>query len=132
MDLVTQFHIGASPGPSDSRPPLGLTLTWLLWSPRGYHLDRVTLVPLWASPGAGDSGAQLGLNRTWSIYSSLRPRLDLVTLFPPGINGTCLLSSPPGPHLDMITLLHTLASTGPDDSGPVSYTHLTLPTILLV
>ena len=26
--LVSQFHIGASPGPSDSRPPLGLTLTW--------------------------------------------------------------------------------------------------------
>ena len=27
-DLVFQFHIGASPGPSDSRPALGLTLTW--------------------------------------------------------------------------------------------------------
>ena len=27
-DLVSQFHIGASPGPSDSRNPLGLTLTW--------------------------------------------------------------------------------------------------------
>ena len=27
-DLVSQFHIGDSPGPSDSRPPLGLTLTW--------------------------------------------------------------------------------------------------------
>ena len=27
-DLVSQFHIGASPGPSDSRPPLVLTLTW--------------------------------------------------------------------------------------------------------
>ena len=26
-DLVSQFHIGASPGPSDSRPRLGLTLT---------------------------------------------------------------------------------------------------------
>ena len=26
-DLVSQFHIGASPGPSESRPPLGLTLT---------------------------------------------------------------------------------------------------------
>ena len=27
-DLVFQFPIGASPGPSDSRPTLGLTLTW--------------------------------------------------------------------------------------------------------
>ena len=27
-ELVTQFHIGASSGPRDSRPPLGLTLTW--------------------------------------------------------------------------------------------------------
>ena len=27
-DLVSQFHIGASPGPSDSRPALGLSLTW--------------------------------------------------------------------------------------------------------
>lgn len=27
-DLVSQFHRGASPGPSDSRPTLGLTLTW--------------------------------------------------------------------------------------------------------
>ena len=27
-DLVSQFHSAASPGPSDSRPPLGLTLTW--------------------------------------------------------------------------------------------------------
>ena len=26
--LVSQVHIGVSPGPSDSRPPLGLTLTW--------------------------------------------------------------------------------------------------------
>ena len=26
-DLVSQFHIGASSGPSDSRPTLGLTLT---------------------------------------------------------------------------------------------------------
>ena len=26
-DLGSQVHIGASPGPSDSRPPLGLTLT---------------------------------------------------------------------------------------------------------
>ena len=26
-DLLSQFQIGASPGPSDSRPPLGLTLT---------------------------------------------------------------------------------------------------------
>ena len=34
-DLVSQFHIGASPGPSDSRPPLGLTLT----CDTGPHLD---------------------------------------------------------------------------------------------
>ena len=27
-DLVSQFHIGVSPGPSDSRPPLDLTLMW--------------------------------------------------------------------------------------------------------
>ena len=27
-DLVSQFHIGASPGPSDSRSPVGLTLKW--------------------------------------------------------------------------------------------------------
>ena len=27
-DLVSQFHIGASSGPRDSGPPLGLTLTW--------------------------------------------------------------------------------------------------------
>ena len=27
-DLVSQFHIGASPGPSDSCTPLGLTLKW--------------------------------------------------------------------------------------------------------
>ena len=28
LDLVSQFHIGASPGSSDSHLPLGLTLTW--------------------------------------------------------------------------------------------------------
>ena len=27
-DQGSQFHIGVSSGPSDSRPPLGLTLTW--------------------------------------------------------------------------------------------------------
>ena len=27
-DLVSQVHIGASPGPSDSLPTLGLTLKW--------------------------------------------------------------------------------------------------------
>ena len=33
--------------------PLGLSLTWTLWSPSGYHQNRVTLFPLWDSPSAG-------------------------------------------------------------------------------
>ena len=63
-DLVSQFHIGASPGPSDSRP-LGPHRDVVTLVTPGYHQNRVTLVPLWDSPGAGDTGPQLGLNRTW-------------------------------------------------------------------
>ena len=51
-DRVSQFHIGTSPGPSDSRPPLGLTLTGDL----GPHLYLVTLACSLASHGPGNSG----------------------------------------------------------------------------
>ena len=74
-------------------------------------MDLVNLVPIWASPSPGDFVPHLDLIAVDSLS-------DLVTLFPTGINGTWLLCSPPVPHLDMITLLRTLASTGPDDSGP--------------
>ena len=66
-DLVSQFHIGDSPGPSDSRPPLGLNL-------------MVTLVPTWISPEPGDSGPPLGHTRSWGHWSSARPQQDLVNL----------------------------------------------------
>ena len=60
-DLVSQFHIGASPGPSDSVPHLGLHGprdsgphpgifgTWILYSTPGPHFDQGPLVPFWAS-----------------------------------------------------------------------------------
>ena len=37
---------------------------------------------------------------------------------------------PPGTHLDLITLLHTLASPGPDDSGPHLGLNLDLVTVV--
>ena len=83
MVTGSQFHIGASPGPSDSHPTLGLTLMWRLWSPPEYHQNRVTLVPLWDSPGAGalvlnwastgpgESTPHLGLGWTLLLFSHL-------------------------------------------------------------
>ena len=72
--------------------------------PPGYHQNWVTLVPLWDSPGAVDTGST-GPQQELVNLPLLRPRLVLVTLFPPSIFGTWLLCSPPGPHMDMITLL---------------------------
>ena len=53
------------------------------------------MLPTWASSGPGDSGPYLGIIGTW------------------------FLSWPAGwPHLDLVTLVLTLASSVPGDSGP--------------
>ena len=88
-------------------------------------------------------GLQFGISWTWGVGLSPVPLPCLVTQVPmwallgPGESGPYLflsqirgLWSPPGTHLDLITLLHTLASPGPDDSGPHLGLNLDLVTVV--
>ena len=95
-DLVSQFHIGASPGPSE-------------YAPSGPHLDLVTLFPTWTSSGHGSTAWPLG----W-------PHLDLVTLVPTWASSGHISSAWPAgwPHLDLVSVLATWASIIPGDKGP--------------
>ena len=60
----------------------------------GLTWNNTTLIHIWASPGPGDSGPYLGIIGTW------------------------LLSSLPGPPLDLVTLVTVWTSPTPDDCGP--------------
>ena len=82
--------IWASPSPGDFVPRLDLIAVDSFWASPGTGDSD----PNWASPRSGDSGPHLWTTMTWILYST------------------------PEPHLDMIILLHTLASHGHDDSGP--------------
>ena len=81
--------IWASPCPGDFVPHLDLiAVDSFLASPGTGDSD-----PNWAPPRSGDSGPHLWTIMTW------------------------ILCSTPEPQLDKITLLHSWASTGPDDTG---------------
>ena len=80
--------IWASPSPGDFVPHLDLiAVDSFLASPGTGDCD-----PNWTSPRSGDSGPHLWTIMTW------------------------ILCSRPEPQLDMITLFHSWASTGPDDT----------------
>ena len=93
--LVTQVPTWASLGPGES-------------GPYGPHPDLVILVTTWESPGQGESGPHLGLNSPVDFL----PHLDLIAV------DSFLASTgpsdfaPSGPHLDLVTLVPTWASSG--------------------
>ena len=76
------------------------------YAPSGPHLDLVTLVPNWASSGHGSTAWPSG----W-------PHLDLVTLVIPGHYRDVVTLFPSGTDLIVVTLVLTLASSVPFDSG---------------
>ena len=69
---------------------MDLGLSWIewLWFPQGAHLILLTVILVYATPGPGDSVPLLGLHG--SSDSGLHP----------GIIGTWILYSTPGPHFD--------------------------------
>ena len=69
-------------------------------------MDLVTLVPNWASSGHGSTAWLSG----W-------PHLDLVTLVLPGHHRDVVTLFPSGTDLIVVTLVLTLASSVPLDSG---------------
>ena len=85
---------------------LGLSGIEWLWFPQGAHLILVTVFLFYASPGPSDSVPHLGFHGP----SDSGPH--------PGIIGTWILYSTPGPILDLVTLVRTWASPGSGDSGP--------------
>ena len=85
--------------------PLGLTLTWQIWSPLGLHLGLVNLVLSWSAHGSGDC-------------SPPGPHMDLVnpvaTCTSPGPSD----SFPTWHQWDIVTLFPTRASPGHDNFAP--------------
>ena len=91
-DLVSQFHIGVSPGPSE-------------YAPSGPHLDMVILIPTSALPGHGSTACPAGV-----------PPLDLMTLVLPWHHRDMVTLFPTGTELILVTQVLTLASSVPGDS----------------
>ena len=97
-DLVTLVPIWMSPEPGDNGTPIGLNLTWLLWSSTGPQRDLVNMLPTCATSGPGDSGSTLASSGhgysipTWSD-------LILVTLVLTLASSVQVTLAPPGPHL---------------------------------
>ena len=56
---------------------MGLSWTWILWSPSGLTWNQMTMIYIWASPGPGDSGPYLGIIGFWYwllvFYTSASP-----------------------------------------------------------
>ena len=80
---------------------MDLGLSWIewLWFPQGAHLILLTVVLFYASPGPSDSVPDLGLHGP----SDSGPH--------PGIIGTWILYSTPGPHFDQGPLVPFWASS---------------------
>ena len=112
---------------------MDLGLSWIewLWFPQGAHLILVTVVLFYASPGHSDSVPHLGLHGpsdsgphpgiigTWILYSTPGPHFDqgpLVPFWASNQNGYS--GSPSGPHPYLVTLVTPWASLGPGESGP--------------
>ena len=77
---------------------LGLSGIEWLWFPQGDHLILLTVVLFYASPGSSDSVPHLGFHG----ISDSGPH--------PGIIGTWILYSTPGPHFVQGTLVPFWAS----------------------
>ena len=112
---------------------LGLScVEWLLF-PQGAHLILVTYSPvvlIYASPGPSDSVSHLGLHGpsdsgpqpgiigTWILCSTPGPQFDqgpLVPFWAPSKTGYS--EFPSGPHPYLVTLVTPWASLGPAASG---------------
>ena len=117
-DLVTVLPIGTSPGPHVTGPiwaSLGPGVSgthldsiriWLHCSLTVTQPDLLTLVFTWAKPG------HLTLVHTWASTG-----LELVTLVLPGHHRDMVTLFPTGTDLILVTLVLTLPSSLPGDSG---------------